>query len=481
MAQNKKLNLNQPILSVRRQNYSQNNYDETKTDKAVSVIRPRLPLHRPEPKSGPVKNPGTVPFHWEQTPGKPKPQCENFEISEKSKDESKSSSDNSSGYCDESFVFVDAISRTRTKDASGRFSSDRKKKTTAFRGVVNNRDELEGGDFLRDCGLVPRFCFKSSICVLNPIPAMSIRARAIFSSCSNGIQSSASSSTHHSENEYEVKPVGDFRRNNKARSKNEIAVIYCGKYSLSFLEEKKDLYVKGFESQKKGSKTFEELLQADRDSQKEFDLLVGGNSIVEKTVYVDSEYKVDNNNNILDSIEEEEEEDNEISTKRMDPMHAAYSSRKDFKKSNTLDGEFDERTRESRCIKKVYSTDKSNTKWGTEITPMVFGENKGANVDSTTTRKNIKVAENEATNNIGKYSDFPVPPPLLKSPSDSWLGRTLPSMSTRNGSFKARRGDIKSENVLKSTQVKRHNLRYSEVCFFFFFLICCFQLSKCFH
>ncbi|KAL7129092.1 hypothetical protein ABFS83_13G040400 [Erythranthe nasuta] len=432
MAQNKKLNLNQPILSVRRQN----NYHETKTDKAVSVNIPRLPLHRPEPKSGPVKNPGTVPFHWEQAPGKPKPQCENFEISEKFKDESKSSSDNSSGYRDESFVFVDAISRTRTKDASQRFSSDRKKK------IVNNRDELEGGDFLRDCGLVPRFCFKSSICVLNPIPAMSIRARAIFSSCSNGIQSSACSSTHHSENEYEVKPVGDFRRNNKARSKNEIAVIYCGKYSLSFLEEKKDLDVKGFESQKKGSKTFEELLQADRDSQKEFDLLIGGNSIVEKTVYVDSEYKADDNKNILDSIEEdEEEEDNEISTKRMDQIHGVYTSCKDFKKSNTLDDEFDEQTRRSR-------SDKSNRTRGAEITPTVFGENKGANVDS--------------TNNIGKYSDFPVPPPLLKSPSDSWLGRTLPSMSTRNGSFKARRGDIKSENVLKSTKVKRHNLRYSE-------------------
>ncbi|XP_057792359.1 uncharacterized protein LOC131009152 [Salvia miltiorrhiza] len=61
----KKLNFNQPILSVRK-------YSPKKASHIVDQ-REGLPLpHRPERSSGPVRNPGSVPFMWEQIPGRPK-------------------------------------------------------------------------------------------------------------------------------------------------------------------------------------------------------------------------------------------------------------------------------------------------------------------------------------------------------------------------------------------------------------------------
>ena len=69
----KRLDFNQPLLSVRRfsSTVTSENDNKRKTGKSVAKLPP-LPAYKSELKSGPVSNPGTVPFVWEKTPGRPK-------------------------------------------------------------------------------------------------------------------------------------------------------------------------------------------------------------------------------------------------------------------------------------------------------------------------------------------------------------------------------------------------------------------------
>jgi len=69
----KQLNFNQPLLSVRR--FSSTVANETdrrsKTDNSLARLPPP-PSYQSELKPVPVRNAGTVPFVWEKAPGKPK-------------------------------------------------------------------------------------------------------------------------------------------------------------------------------------------------------------------------------------------------------------------------------------------------------------------------------------------------------------------------------------------------------------------------
>ncbi|KAG2717680.1 hypothetical protein I3760_03G187700 [Carya illinoinensis] len=72
--EDKKLDFYQPILSVRRVTstaVSTQSENKRTTDNSSPKVPP-LPFYKSELKSGPVRNPGTVPFVWEKTPGRPK-------------------------------------------------------------------------------------------------------------------------------------------------------------------------------------------------------------------------------------------------------------------------------------------------------------------------------------------------------------------------------------------------------------------------
>ncbi|XP_058730443.1 uncharacterized protein LOC131602373 [Vicia villosa] len=73
LMEEKQLDFNQPLLSVRRvsSTASSENDGKRKIEKATSK-RTRLPAYKSELKSGPVSNPGSVPFVWEKSPGRPK-------------------------------------------------------------------------------------------------------------------------------------------------------------------------------------------------------------------------------------------------------------------------------------------------------------------------------------------------------------------------------------------------------------------------
>ena len=72
LMEEKQLNLNQPLLSVRR--FASTMASESKkTDNSLARLPPS-PAYKSELKSGPVRSAGTVPFVWEKAPGRPKDQ-----------------------------------------------------------------------------------------------------------------------------------------------------------------------------------------------------------------------------------------------------------------------------------------------------------------------------------------------------------------------------------------------------------------------
>ncbi|KAK4398136.1 hypothetical protein Sango_1289100 [Sesamum angolense] len=593
LMEDKKLNLNQPLLSVRRHSPMLNTQKLDERDSARPVMA-RIPHYRSELKSGPVGNPGAVPFQWEQAPGRPKEEIKtqtrncsrppispklppgkcpkanscivspNFGSSRETIEEGKSSD---SGDCGEAYVdALDTLSRTEsfslncsTSGLTGMDDLDAKtsgicttdsqtqdkflpaakgvasktpqcapqkqsvagKQPQQFKKIVkqdeaaiqcgpsfakhyshhqNNEDEAEeerndychNGNLSAVCCLLPRLCLNSSVCILNPVTAISMATRLRISP-TNRIRPTSSSAGSYAKTEdqcksiiSELKPVDKLRtaelKENKTSVKSEGGQLeshnklaHCDE-PLSFLEDTKHTGTQGYESREKSFKTFKELL-ADEGSPKELD---SGGSVVEKTVYVDNVQNVEDMSSCSPNtqgtrVPSSREEHNELKAKRIDQMHVTKSSLEDFKKLNTAEGDAKHSP--------VSSNDKSNGK-SRRGTPTAFGENQEPNLHSTTT-ENIEVTEKEAAkyvekqlprtttlgNSHAKYSKFPVPPPLPKSPSDSWLCRTLPSISTKKALVrsKARRGDIKWEAMVKSTKVQHHNLHYSEVCSFFAF------------
>ncbi|XWS41117.1 hypothetical protein CRYUN_Cryun17cG0052900 [Craigia yunnanensis] len=77
LMEDKQLDFNRPLLTVRRFTSpvaTSESEGNKKTDNSLPKIS-RPPIYKSELKSGPVRNPGTVPFVWERTPGRPKEEC----------------------------------------------------------------------------------------------------------------------------------------------------------------------------------------------------------------------------------------------------------------------------------------------------------------------------------------------------------------------------------------------------------------------
>ncbi|KAK4255604.1 hypothetical protein QN277_008583 [Acacia crassicarpa] len=74
MEEEKQLDFNQPFLSVRRYSPKVASEIEKKSKTRGNSLIRLLPLpdYKSDLKSGPVSHPGTVPFIWEHTPGRPK-------------------------------------------------------------------------------------------------------------------------------------------------------------------------------------------------------------------------------------------------------------------------------------------------------------------------------------------------------------------------------------------------------------------------
>ncbi|XP_010510260.1 PREDICTED: uncharacterized protein LOC104786530 [Camelina sativa] len=73
MMEEKQLDFNRPLISIRRPMQTSESESKTRSfDSVTNKVLPSPPVYKSDIKSGPVRNPGTVPFQWEHQPGKPK-------------------------------------------------------------------------------------------------------------------------------------------------------------------------------------------------------------------------------------------------------------------------------------------------------------------------------------------------------------------------------------------------------------------------
>ncbi|XP_076951434.1 uncharacterized protein LOC143624782 [Bidens hawaiensis] len=529
--ENNRLNINRPLLSVRRRTSSQNNNDNRKTESCI-LVRPSVESCTTE-----IMNAGSVPFGWEKSPGRPKDEqiqtiesvpslpklppgrflslkpmnndevtnvskitkSESIESTKKEsldvKDDVGSDNDDD-GDDDETYMdALDTLSRGETSfyncSASGvsGFGSDVKpyrsvpddpkmrdfmmgrflpaakamaadlpQQHTFKKNVIkekpqevkklvniddNNKKMLRyGPNFLQDvtpdkkveddenddddddsvydynnhgnkssklCGLLPRFCS------VNPVHGMCVRARLPVS-YAKGAQTSSSSSNSVRETDSEPARSGIYKhRSLDSILKNEpnqtsnpeglklynrlqgntISADLSGSFQSTVSEQSES------SSKKKGT-SFKELL-ADKNTN-ETETTDTQDSLVEKTLYVDTvqiikspqenKQPVFNESLKSDTLADEPKDDQE--TKKLEDHEVGLEVVDDI----------------------INDGDKQLKASKTEVVDdIIIIINNGD--------KQLKASES-------RVFELPVPPPLPKSPSDSWLCRTLPSVPLKN-------------------------------------------------
>ncbi|KAH9624822.1 hypothetical protein KSS87_014270 [Heliosperma pusillum] len=537
----RRLNFNQPLLSVRRGSSmaAQPEVSRKKVhDSKVTV--PPLPYYKSDLKSGPVRNPGVVPFQWEQMPGRPKyenkvpkdniwplavaPKLPPGRISRatdipsmakglvKPEGSAKDAKyENISNCVDDNETFVDAhdnLSQTESffncsvsgiddpnKTDSGIFTDpqgrefmmasflpsskavtsetphfvSRKQSGTRkeskpvtrvikwkqqasqdrFRCKVNGKEEDDrekeeeyvGMDDVSDklCGLLHKFC------VLNPVPGMRDNARAV------SVVRSVRTRPEYAEScrEIEKQDKTNSHRGNMKRvahqhaSKTEplINEDFCGRIITPLEDGSHHLFLDK-------EKIIPGLLQECKQGisvQSAQQTTILANIDAEKTLYIDSEPIEHCRNSISGSSESRGRNPSVDSLPDMqsitfrDEKHILCS-----KSSDTIDS-------------RVVSTREK-----------IFQENeedlqKHHNFNPDTAKEGVKERDFLALGQL-----------LPKSPSESWLYRTLPSMPTKKPFYKLYIGNLayKSSPMLRSSDVQHIVLQPARVC-----LLCSISLN----
>ncbi|XP_027064671.1 uncharacterized protein [Coffea arabica] len=369
------------------------------------------------------------------------------------------------------------------------------------------------------CGLLPRFCFKSRL--LNPLPGMSVRTRTPMSPTTRMLARSSSASTcSKTENELSSVDMSEQRsidgsqtaelhegKNNLNVKSSQIS-LKSQKYEKSLANghggvsshynespasidqrafpvipvEPQDASVDGCSSDEKSYRSFRDLL-ADQSPSEEVN---SASPAVEKTLYVDTVHKGESPKKTCSlgmkgpSIEREMNDEilRSVDSSLIDHLSIADGgdplktiSRKPlvFSLLPLADEPSQKIEKDNRKAfgedQKLYQdgVDSKITQVPVKLTTQTLGKQ--------TAKAEIVV------NYHGISAEFPAPPPLPKSPSDSWLCRTLPSMSSKNSSIlshfgtgmnprnqvsKTQSADPKWETIVKTTKVHHHHLRYSE-------------------
>ncbi|CAI9787662.1 unnamed protein product [Fraxinus pennsylvanica] len=348
-------------------------------------------------------------------------------------------------------------------------------------------DEEEGDEYYDQhgnlpavCGLLPRFCLKRSFCLIHPVTATSMKTRLPKSSV-NKLQgrSSVASSFRKSDD----KPRSNFSDQNSACDqtslRNDFNLSICKRQNpkesmqhrklrkhstsmsidessnkekevINLSKETKNQGINGSGSHKKGYKTFRDFL-SEKDSSEESSY--SGIPVVEKTLYVDTVQKVKSpsrepySSNMQGSKEPpgSREKEYDVVTKMTDQFPLVDCSVKDIIKLKAVDGaKLLPDSQKFNDINAESSFSNSIQKGGMEASK-VLEPDQEINEDSTTAA-NVEVTDKGATESLQKQPgkienrenfhqsrlQFPLPPPSPIKPSESWLQRTLPSMSTKN-------------------------------------------------
>lgn len=326
------------------------------------------------------------------------------------------------------------------------------------------------------CGLLPHFCLKSSFRLLNPVPAMSARPRIPVSPVSR-TQTGSFSTTSFSgtENERSTSDVSEQKSvvgsitTQLHEDKNDIK----GRtYSIYANDPYNNMTMLGTNAEENNP---ELKCLSDQNNSREVDVLT---PCVEKTLYIDIVHKTDSSVKISCSLDKKpsklQHEDVEILEQmiKQKPFvdSSLYSSETSLKPYLQRKADFNpprsaEKLNNGREMKTQTSTSQAQDCYQDAMTL--------AKSDSDGLEKNRKpIPRREKLENSCKvHPEFLAPPPLPKSPSDSWLCRTLPSLSTKNASSRAYIGtglnpnnqsskplpsDSKWETIVKMTKKQQH-------------------------
>lgn len=492
----KQLNFNRPLLSVRRFSSPVEKDSRRKNESSLPYIPP-IPSYKPESHSGSLRNPGSVPFVWEHSPGRPKDEAKTQKnpkerppvvpklppgriLKHKKQDFDKMIDDsnakkgprkNSLGSQSEEKLTkfqsskeikeVRFDSRGDDEDGNGEIHTESdvkqsgirflpatkamnsemvKEKPLEVKKAVNRENEKpqltygpnflqftaddseEDSDFDYDdhenmsykvCGLLPHFCLKGSIGLLNPVPGLSVRTRLPISSAnktpdrSSFINSQPSrvavyehkSSVNHQKDQMVLKNESTEATDQKKIQKLEGSGLYDRlqdrgvSYNLTEsspppVSERKDVNF-----QKKGLVSFKELLLAD-EKEKEAD---SHKPMVEKTLYIDTIHKVE--------------------TAKCNLYSSSPKGKSNFKETDVGVFEISDIPTESFQLEFLADKPKRDKEMKTQT-----GEDLKVDHDLKVSRKS--------------GLELPATPPLPKSPSDSWLWRTLPSVSSKTASLR---------------------------------------------
>lgn len=338
-------------------------------------------------------------------------------------------------------------------------------------------DDYDGhGQFpAKICGVLPRFLLKSSLCLLNPVPGTGVRSMRTRVPMSPGSRTHASSSSTGSscetENEVQVDPLScpfnpkklegsSLYRRLQGRglpsTHNELpeSAFSGTKEFRSIPMQTKEAEVTGYHSIKKDRGTFENL-SSDLRSQGQPEL---GIPVIEKTLHVDIVHKVESPDLYsYDFITTGEGAWNDLLKWKNMETPSVNGSNKVTQNQNVEDEEANLKTSQKVVDLSVRSVaDKSNK-------VLAFEQNKelpdnlcnSAKAATQNLGKTFEASEPPEAEDIEKSSgseEFPVPPPLPKSPSDSWLWRTLPSKSSRTPALQSNLGS--PGNQASKTQAK---------------------------
>lgn len=592
LMEDKQLNFNQPLLSVRRNSsIVASCKDDMIRSHSDSIGRklniPQPPHFKSELKSGPVSNPGVVPFFWEQIPGKPKdevkPEADHTSerpvpklppgrtlVANQWNSENGAGSFNSSKAvvvdddhyesADEGDVFLDALdtlSRTQSSvflncsvsnldEPEGRpspetFSTDpqtrefminrflpaakamasemisdipqyapkklqaevQEQSTRQLKKVVkpdrqpqkqyahssarlyyqphdyeegSDDDDYNHEDPVKACGLLPRFCFRSSFGLLNPLPGMSVRTR-VPKPLGSRMQTRSScaglcSGVENGESEKKL----TFKSNNQRPEGSSLYKLLNSDVSANHNKPPQtNASIDASGLPKKACKSFRELMAAEDSSVQED----SDNRVAEKNLYVDTVHKLESP--IPKSSSPEVKGTFEILVTNRVKKHLVDHFQDDAEKLTSVDEEAKIMpvVQETSNINSLSTTDELNSKPGRKP-GNAYGQEQQYYEETITP---VKAADNEVDEGLlkqdrtvkpenphGQFKEFPVPPPLPKSPSDSWLFRTLPSLSTKNSAFHSNQGTgnprnqaPKWETIVKTTKWQDQHLRNSQV------------------
>ncbi|KAF8391222.1 hypothetical protein HHK36_023524 [Tetracentron sinense] len=395
-------------------------------------------------------------------------------------------------------------------------------------------DYADSGNFsAKGCGLFPRFCLKNSFCLLNPVPGMKVRTRVPMSSVhkvstqsrtvyarspmetnnehnwdtvykhklaaglqlhedvskltseSNNITSWSDSQTPDESSPY-WRSGGDGI--SPYRNEAPQSPFHEGMGFLGIPKETKNVKDNGFKSNNNGRKTFRELL-SDQSSEQ------GSGSViptVEKTLYIDSVHILETPNSISSSSDSKEMMDSAnnnieiiVKSSGVEETPVVESSLQDIKYLNILKERVILKPKISEVIDADLPSPSERSHLGRHVDGMErFGQDRGIEQESRSllcskgdfyNQQPIK-SDDQGNSYVSTFQSL-LRPPLPNSPSESWLRRTLPSISSRNPSLesylsgqvhprnqvpKTSFTDPKWETIVKTSNVHHGHLRFSE-------------------